>query len=221
MWGAIAAGGLGLASQWMANEANKDIAAGTTAANFASAREQMQFQKEMMTEQYYRRRVGLEQAGYNPMLEFSAGSSVPTGSSAQAVGAEVKPLDFGGLTSNALASRRLEKDVEQADQSIKVDQALEAKAKADTETAHSSAKKIATEEKILKAQMPAIKQEAQLREKRAGYDKEWTKADSWIDRTKKGASALSEAIGGWANKLLRGSAGGSAKQLPSGSREMP
>lgn len=116
--GLIANAGSGLLSyhgQMQTNRSNETIAKDATAANQASAREQMQFQnlQARLNEQFqtrmsntaYQRAVAdLKQAGLNPLLAVPGGASspsgsAPSGSSAQAATTTLENAIAKGLTS--------------------------------------------------------------------------------------------------------------------------
>lgn len=90
--GGIISGGLGFLGQGSANQANKDIAAGTNAMNMAIAQKQMAFQEKMSSSAWQRGIEDMKKAGVNPMLAVSQGAaSSPSGAAVGAVtGAPMK-----------------------------------------------------------------------------------------------------------------------------------
>jgi len=84
--GAIGSGFLDAFGQHSANQANRDIANATNAANINIAREQMKFQENMSSTSWQRGVEDMRKAGINPMLAVSqGGASSPAGAAVGAV----------------------------------------------------------------------------------------------------------------------------------------
>ncbi|QXP08511.1 MAG: DNA pilot protein [Arizlama microvirus] len=95
----LVGGILGYAGQVDTNNTNKKIAADATAANIASAREQMEFQERMSNTQAQRHAADLKAAGFNRILAAGGGGSSPGGASASAATTQVGNALEAGLNS--------------------------------------------------------------------------------------------------------------------------
>lgn len=96
--GGALSGGLSYLGQREANEANRDIASQTTAANMAEAQRNRDFQREMSNTAFQRQMEDLKRANLNPLLAAGmSGASTPGGSAGSAVSADMKNT-LGGAT---------------------------------------------------------------------------------------------------------------------------
>lgn len=180
--GGLVAGGLGMLGQNSANATNVTLAGNATQTNLQSAREQMQFQEQMSSSAYQRAMADMSKAGLNPMLAFSqGGASSPSGASGSAVAGHVENSVGAGISS-ALESRRLSKELQQAESQTSLNEAATATQRAQARLNNANARVAGKNEEAIAARLPAIKAGAANEAERAQFDKKFIEADSIGDR---------------------------------------
>lgn len=177
----------------------------TNRANQGIASDQMNFQERMSNTSHQREVADMRAAGLNPILSGMGGSgaSSPNGASI----AQQNPVSSNILAdsvSSAIDARRLRKEIEGQDSQTKLNEASAAAAAASRAQSEASAKKIATENKAIEAQMPAIIQKAKTDTKREKFNEKAAEYDSIMSRVKQGTGIITDAASAFMPKIRIG-----------------
>lgn len=173
--GGIASGFGSYAGQNSANQANRDIANATNAANLALSREQMDFQERMSSTAFQRSIQDMKNAGINPMYAASAGgASTPSGAAVGAVtGAPImnkfsSALDsFNSAVQARTASatlKNIQEDTDKKRSEKHLTDQLKYKAQTDMALATNNAKVASITARQLAAALPGLKTEEKIDE---------------------------------------------------------
>lgn len=176
----------------------------TNKQNKAEAKKNRKFQEFMSGTAHQREVADLKLAGLNPILSAGGGTGASTGSGAQAT----MQNPFEKLSSTALETQRVRKEVKQADSQIELNKASQIAATESAKVSQASAKKMASETKILKHNESSAKAEAEFRQEKSNVDKATYKLE-------KGSNILGGLIG----NLFGGSAKGIKQLFKSGPRK--
>jgi len=122
--------GAQVAGQYMANQANADMARDASNMNERMAMEQMRFQESMSSTAHRREVADLKAAGLNPILSVNAGAAAPSGASGSAVAGHAENI-AGGLSQSALQYQQLKLQMSKQVEELKLLQAQTEKTKVD------------------------------------------------------------------------------------------
>lgn len=216
------AGVLTGASLYNADEARR-AQESANLTNIQSAREMMEFQKNMSNTSYQRSMSDMYAAGLNPMLAFSqGGASTPSGSQAT-----VQPASAGrgaaigkGLTEGIASAAQLQTVKNQTAQTssnigLQTSQAASAASAAKLNEVNALESQARTQKTLQDAKQSAetfedrkslIETERKMKE----VDKDWQEKEKWMENIQRGSSALGNLISpfkGMLNSLQQGNSG--------------
>lgn len=166
---ALVLGGLSFAGQMSANSANRDIADAATASNAAEAQKNRDFQERMSNSSYQRGMADMKAAGLNPLLAFSqGGASTPSGSTGSAATAHMENA-LAPAVNSAVQGLQLHTALEQTQSQTSLNRAIEKtnqtqqlKNVADATTSARQAEKLASENSLLKKNIPRAEAQNKL-----------------------------------------------------------
>lgn len=204
---ALALGGLGIIGGVMQNNAQKQAQEAANETNIAIARENRQWQEQMANTAHTREVADLKAAGLNPILTATGGSGAATPSppSPTVGAARVEDVVSKGVSSASqayqldLQKRSTEGQLALNDASIAQAAAQTAQSITNAKKAQEETKGVAIDNAVKTIALPAVKNEAKLREVTADYNTKAAGYDAIMNR------AL-DAIGGFAGsfgKLFR------------------
>lgn len=204
---AVIGGGAQLLGGYFNMQAQREA----NAANQASAREQMAFQRDMSDTSYQRAVKDMRLAGINPMMAYTmGGASSPAGASASNTAAG--PGDLGaGLASSAKDYINQKRERQLMTSQVDLQQAQIAVAKSQQNLNASSARRANADAKLLETELPAAKSRSTLENSRNQLDQKALLYDAVMSRASRelgtGASAMSILRGGMRGLPPRGEPG--------------
>lgn len=142
------------------------------------------FQHDMMTKQNQYMVKDLKAAGLNPMLAVSKGISpvgtgMPSGAGTGGSGAAATAQN---VMSSAMDAANFFREVKSTNAQIKLNKALEQKAKSENLQVQNAAKSINLDNKVKQAYLPSHKEQALAEKTKAEFNKTNATSDSWLRR---------------------------------------
>jgi len=205
--GTVASGWMASDAQDDANQTNINLAREAMQWNKDSTKEAMRFSERMSSTAYQRQMDDLRSAGLNPILAATkGGATAPQGASATSAPAKVEANTqmaqaLRGGVSSALDAVRIDKELEQADSQIALQETQKLAAAAQAVQSQATARNTDTDTKEKELDItqkgmrtPLLRQEIRTQKKQSEFDESASTYDNILRRVGDTLGTINKAI---------------------------
>lgn len=183
------------AGQSSANAQNQQQFDTAMANNNLQAEAQRQWASSMSSTAYQRATQDMRAAGINPMLAYmQGGASTPSGASASTGVGNAAQNPMGAMASAGFEVARYNNERKSRESQMSLNEAMKDNARADAVLKSNNARTAVANAEMAEAQLPAVREQAQLDREKAVIDRRWLNYDSAANRARREAGTISNAV---------------------------